>query len=290
MIEIMVMKTKILKKNRGFSCRLYGGFTLIELLVVIAIIALLMAILMPALNKVRRQGKRVSCLNNMKQLVVAWITYAEANDDKIVNGGQSWGNNPQPTEPYWCTPVPPPVPNGFDWNFNLPYEERVKLLMQGALYKYTPDVHLFHCPEADKNMHRSYVIPNSMNGKWNGCPASFGQGQIVKNLGQIKKSSQRIVFIEEKWPTADAMIIPFKVPEWTSFDCPSCMHETGANLGFVDGHGEYWRWECRETLDYCKTCTITSPSPLTDNCKKDVIRVQRGVWGELGYVSQPGWE
>jgi len=62
------------------------GFTLIELLVVIAIIAVLMAILMPALNRVREQGKRSTCLSNLKQLTLAWIMYADENDDNLVNG------------------------------------------------------------------------------------------------------------------------------------------------------------------------------------------------------------
>ena len=53
------------------------AFTLIELLVVIAIIALLMAVLMPALSRAREQGKRAVCLNNVKQLTFAWIMYAD---------------------------------------------------------------------------------------------------------------------------------------------------------------------------------------------------------------------
>ena len=52
------------------------AFTLIELLVVIAIIAVLMAILMPALYRAREQGKRALCLNNLTQLSLAWIMYA----------------------------------------------------------------------------------------------------------------------------------------------------------------------------------------------------------------------
>ena len=61
------------------------GFTLIELSVVIAIIALLMAFLIPALHRAREQGARAVCLNNLRQLTVAWILYAEENDYKIVN-------------------------------------------------------------------------------------------------------------------------------------------------------------------------------------------------------------
>ncbi|MHC4726881.1 MAG: type II secretion system protein, partial [Planctomycetota bacterium] len=62
------------------------GFTLIELLVVIAIIAVLMAILMPALNRAREQGRRSTCLSNLKQLTLAWIMYADENDDNLING------------------------------------------------------------------------------------------------------------------------------------------------------------------------------------------------------------
>lgn len=55
----------------------HEAFTLIELLVVIAIIAVLMAILMPALQRAREQGQREACLNNTKQLALAWILYAD---------------------------------------------------------------------------------------------------------------------------------------------------------------------------------------------------------------------
>ena len=71
------------KKTRVSSMNSQRGFTLIELLVVIAIIALLMAILIPALHSAGEHGKRAVCLNNLRQLTLAWIMYANDNDGKI---------------------------------------------------------------------------------------------------------------------------------------------------------------------------------------------------------------
>ena len=56
-----------------------SAFTLIELLVVIAVIAVLMAVLMPPLNRAREQGKRAVCMSNLKQLMLAWVLYADVD-------------------------------------------------------------------------------------------------------------------------------------------------------------------------------------------------------------------
>src|SRR4030043_881545 len=75
------------------------GFTLIELLVVVAIIAILMAILMPTLNRAREQGRRAVCLNHIKTLALAWSMYADENDDRIVNGEAYWDPTGYPEDP-----------------------------------------------------------------------------------------------------------------------------------------------------------------------------------------------
>jgi prepilin-type N-terminal cleavage/methylation domain-containing protein len=114
------------------------GFTLVELLLVIAIIAILMAILMPALNRAREQGKRAACLNNCKQLALAWGMYADDNDDNIVNGNTSTGAHNK---------------DGTCWAYwpgrSAPKEDRIQKIKDGLLYKYCPNIKLYKCPTGD---------------------------------------------------------------------------------------------------------------------------------------------
>ncbi len=280
-------------KMHSKSKKNFQGFTLVELLVVIAIIALLMAVLLPALNKARTQAKRIVCLSGLKQLVVAWMAYAENSDGKLVNGGQAPSNTSPPvTETYWCSSLNTASDPGLDWctvagapgcTSVLTYDQRIEKLKKGALFKYCQNIKSYRCPEALKTTHRTYIMPTPMNAWWQGGGSTnYPISRVVKRMGQIRKSADRVVFFEEKEITADAFQFPFPMAGNNLCDVPDIMHGLGANFGFADGHADYHKWECAETIQWSKIGQSYNATIAADNCfnAKDRVWLRYVIWGE----------
>jgi len=252
------------------------GFTLIELLVVIAIIAVLMGILMPALSRVREQGKRVTCLNNLRQLTMAWIMYADANDDKLVNGDSGEYGNAANNGPYWVNR---------DWDTNMTTEQREQAIKEGALWPYASELKLFKCQTVNRkamdyyNMTsppaRTYSICDSMNCKdWSDMGAT-----IIKRRMQIKNAANRGVFVD------DGGTCPSALGGWTVYsnqykwwDPPPVRHGDGTNFSFADGHSDYHKWEDSRTIEFGNRIPPTANSEV-QNGNVDIAWASRVVWG-----------
>jgi len=281
------------------------GFTLVELLVVIAIIALLMAILMPALTKAREQGKRVVCLNNLKQLTLAWMNYASANNDKLVNGAVA--AYPAPAD----VPCPAVIgcPTGTTCAASLPLSgvwntmHRNELpwigyavistgtgfvpadiccqrcaMQTGALWKYTQNEKIYRCPTGEKNALVTYPLVDSMNGKYMWCtPSPYNTAVMVKYLNQIKGTTQRMVFIDEGTLSPDSYAVYNYQQRW--FDPPMARHGNGTDVSYSDGHAGRIMFKAPETLEAAKNNTYDY-IPLTCTGMEDLYKIQFGCWGK----------
>ena len=263
------------------------GFTLIELLVVIAIIAILMAILVPTLHRAREQGQRAACLSNLKQLTMAWIMYADENDNKIVAGstGRGGENNVPPKEDGWV--------HWAGYSDATTEQNQIRAIEEGALFPYCKTGKLYKCPSGLRGEMRTYSIVDSMNG-WPTKP-----DLIIKNRMRIDRPGERVVFVDEGWVTLASWSIPYDREAWwgsavtqpgiltggnRNFDPPPVRHGDGTDFSFADGRSEYWKWLDRRTIEYGKM--MVGSNPLQPG-NPDLHRTQRAVWGKLGYVPVP---
>ena len=115
------------------------GFTLIELLVVIAIIAILAAMLLPALSKAKLKAQSITCVSNQKQLSLAWIMYAGDNNDAMV---PNWLGDPRA----WIDGAVGSV-------HELPGATNLTAIRNGLLYRYSPNDGIYRCPYCQRGSH-----------------------------------------------------------------------------------------------------------------------------------------
>ena len=277
------------------------GFTLVELLVVIAIIALLMAILLPALSRARELGKRAVCLHNLGQLMLAWNMYADDNREQIpsTNVWYSWWNDNQPYGPCWVEqahiwPHGPMTaatqmaallydpPKKADWEH---------CISEGLLWKYVKEYKIYACPVGDKGQMVTYGVVGSMNG-CHACATGGWYGNVGAEVSmlrsQIRNTASRIVFIDEGVLNPGGWILRPQNEAW--FNPPPVRHGNGITAGFVDSHAEYRKWVDKRTPGTTWTNGgggSNGGNGITQTCNSDLKWMHRGVWGKI-YFKQGG--
>jgi prepilin-type N-terminal cleavage/methylation domain-containing protein/prepilin-type processing-associated H-X9-DG protein len=226
------------------------GFTLIELLVVIAIIAILAALLLPALSRAKSKAHQIACLNNYRQLQLCWQMYCDENLDMLpaneallptgaraalTTGASSWllGNA-------WT-----------DISFTN--------IQQGALFRYNQSVNIYKCP-ADKStvldqgqIPRTRSVSMSMYMNVRPDPSDSDSRRCWHKLAQIQNPgpSRALVFIDEHEKSIQQSAFGINAPDrwwlfgttqWTWISFPATRHNNGCTFTFADGHAEVWRW------------------------------------------------
>jgi prepilin-type N-terminal cleavage/methylation domain-containing protein/prepilin-type processing-associated H-X9-DG protein len=236
-----------------------AAFTLIELLVVIAIIAILAAMLLPALAKAKVKAQTASCLNNQKQLALAWMLYSSDNNERCAENPDGAGGPPIAGEdrlrPAWVA----------GWLRQTTHPDNTNTLkLVGAEYQdygsiggYTKNAGIYHCP-ADKTrdagnslLRVRTVSMNAYVGATDSRGYSSISGGILSGSNETyrkttdfnrRKAVEVIVFLDERENINDGW---FWSPSSASTirDLPAITHGNNSSaFSFADGHAELHRW------------------------------------------------
>jgi len=248
-----------------------GAFTLIELLVVIAIIAILAALLLPTLAKAKCRGQAVSCMNNNKQLMLAWRMYGDDNHDLLLACLNDVDPKPRPN---WITGTLDFADNPV--NYDIAHD-----ITQSPMWPYTgKQGRIFKCPaDAATVPHAGIRLPrvrsNSMSqvfafGDWLDGGPNHKQTiwRIYSKLQDIVLPVKTFVFVDEHpdsindaaFATQCALNQPSDPPAAARIiDFPANYHCGKAGFSFSDGHAEIHKWLGSKIRNAPITFTATLP-------------------------------
>jgi len=230
------------------------GFTLIELLVVIAIIAVLAAMLLPALSRAKERAHLIRCVANHKQLATAWCMYREDHNGRLVIDDPAGTNYPS-----WV-----------QGNMSKPLEAtNAELIKLGLMYPYTPNADVYRCASDRSSDVRSYSMNCQMSSYLYGSQRDPQAAMGIQNHPPVYWEKQMsfhappantFIFLDESPPSInDGFFVTLLTRDvWSDF--PATWHSKGCVFSFGDGHAERRKWvDSRTWAGYAGINTANNP-------------------------------
>lgn len=238
--------------------RFSPAFTLVELLVVVAVIAILASLLLPALAKAKHAARRVECLNNKRQLGIAWMLYADDHDGRLAPNGYVSFNWIAVRSLDWTTR---------EWNTNTAYLTDPAQSAMAPYYK--SEAKIFKCPEdrflspEQKEVGWSARVRSVSMNMYMGIgvkpwgSSSYDGGAVVHwgpdnadapdhvDVCRVYKKYDQLVRLSpvKGWVIADEHPDVIGTPTYWIWTMPVANYHTGGStFVFADGHTEYKRW------------------------------------------------
>ena len=260
----------------GFGSARVGpaAFTLLELLVVVAVIAIIAALLLPALSKARGRALAISCLNNSRQLAVAWTLYADEHESRLPYNLGGTGVRriaSLRTNLNWVNNILTWGPESDNTN--------TATLTEASLGAYVSrSLAVYRCPS-------DHVLSEDQRSYgWSGRVRSYSMNAMVGDAGELSEPgfnvnnpayvqffklttiphpAQIFVFLDEHPDSINDGYFLNKDTYYQWIDLPASYHNGAASLAFADGHSELHRWQSQSTKVPAQAFAAMLPAPIS---------------------------